>query len=166
MNRRAKEEAFDWVRRGRESDPSPRDAVRWDFLDVRLRTRSEKPEDWVPHLAMILDRTREDRESATLVLSNLVEMGLNYRTEPNPDEPGQVLLDTRPLQSVLAQFGPKITTASGRLGVSATRGEIVWTPGGSTGGGSAQGGIWTPGSGSGQSPPPGGDKPKLILPGR
>ena len=76
MSRRAKDEAFDWVRRGREADPSPRDAVRWDFLEVRLRARSEKPEDWVPHLAMILDRTREDRESAALVLSNLVEMGL------------------------------------------------------------------------------------------
>ncbi|MDB5352288.1 MAG: motif-containing protein [Planctomycetota bacterium] len=164
MNRLAKDEAFDWLRRGREADASSRNAVRWDFLEIRLRSRSEKPEEWVPQLAVVLDRTRDDREAATLVLTNLVEMGL-IRTSPNPDEPGQVLLDTRPLQAVLAQFGPKITTASGRLGVSATQGGI-WTPGGSTGGGgAAQGGIWTPGSGSAQ-PSGGGDKPKLILPGR
>jgi hypothetical protein len=63
---------------------------------------------------------------------------------------------------LLAEYGPRVTTASGQLGVAATKGEI-WTPS-SQGGGSSPGGIWTPGS----TPPSsgGGDKPKLIIPGR
>src|SRR5262249_24741206 len=156
------DEARDWLRRGRAADPSPRNAVRWDFLEVRLRSRTEPPEDWVAHLAMVLDRTRDDRESASLVLTNLIEMGL-VRTSPNPDDPGQILLDTRPLQSVLSQYGPKITTSTGRLGVSATQGGL-WTPGGTSPGGG--GAIWTPGSGAAASASPGSEKPKLIIPGR
>ena len=152
-------EVFGWVTRGRQADKEPANAVRWDFLDLRLRARSETPESWVPQLAVILERYAEDRSVSSTVMSNLMDMGL-VRTAPNPDESGQMLLDTRPLQAVLGQYGPKITTASGRLGVSATQGG-VWTPGGSTGGGG--GTIWTPGGSTSQ---PGGDKPKLIIPGR
>jgi hypothetical protein len=70
-----------------------------------------------------------------------------------------MMIDSRPLQIVLERYGPRVTTASGDLGVSATSGGI-WTPGGSSGGG---GGLWTPGSGPA---PGGGDKPRLIIPGR
>ena len=160
LSRRApKEEVFGWLNRGRQADKTPSNAVRWDFLDLRLRARGEPPESWVPMLAVILERYAEDRASSTAVMTNLLDMGL-VRTSPNPDERGQMLLDTRPLQAVLAQYGPKITTAAGRLGVSATQGN-VWTPGGPAAGGG--GTIWTPG---GATPQAGGDKPKLIIPGR
>ena len=160
LARRApKDEVFGWVARGRHADRTAINAVRWDFLELRLRARSEPPEAWVPQLAVILERYAEDRASSSAVMSNLLDMGL-VRTSPNPDDRGQMLLDTRPLQAVLSQYGPKITTATGRLGVSATQGG-VWTPGGSAAGGG--GAIWTPGGATSQA---GGDKPKLIIPGR
>ena len=154
-----KEEAQGWITKGRASDPRPEDAPRWDFLDVRLRARTERPQEWVPQLAVLLERYAEDRAASTAVMSNLMEMGL-VQMSPNPDDRGQMLLDTRPLQAVLAEYGPKITTASGRLGVSASQAK-VWSPE-SAAGGTSPGGIWTPGSGA--APPT--DKPKLIIPGR
>ena len=74
--------------------------------------------------------------------------------------PTDMMLDSRRLQAVLMEYGPKVTTASGGLGVSAAKGEI-WTPSGPAGGGSG-GGLWTPGGAAA----PGGEKAKLIIPGR
>jgi hypothetical protein len=62
------------------------------------------------------------------------------------------------LQQLIARYGPRVQTASGEVGVSATRGGI-WTPGAPQGGG----GVWTPGSGQGA---PAAEKPRLILPGQ
>ena len=156
-------EARDLLDRGRQVDPPARRAANapfWDMAGIKLRVRAEGPESWVPDLAIILDRYGEDQAAIQIIIRGLVELGL-VRFVPNPDDPQDVLLDSRTLQALLAEFGPRVTTASGRLGVSATRPD-VWTPG-STAGGSG-GGIWTPGSGSAGQPP--GDKPKLILPGR
>jgi tetratricopeptide (TPR) repeat protein len=160
------EEAFDWLRRGRQADPASsraRNAAVWDMVEIRLRARSEAPESWVPELAFILARYRDDPESNRTVLLALVEMRL-IQLVPGSDRPDDMRMDPRPLQALLAEYGPRVTTASGHLGVAATKGEI-WTPGSSTGGGA----IWTPGSGpaSGAArPSPGGEKPKLIIPGR
>ncbi len=160
----------DWIAQGRRADPpasKARNAPIWDMVEVRLRARLDRPEVWVPELAIVLERYAGDPTANQVILMNLVEMGL-VRMGPNPDNPNDVLLDSRPLQSVLAEFGPRVTTASGRLGVSATKPDL-WTPGGSTSS-SGGGGLWTPGSGN-PAPTPGaasgsGDKPKLILPGR
>jgi tetratricopeptide (TPR) repeat protein len=154
--------AQEWLRRGREADPLGRskNAVRWDLLDVRLRTRTEEPEQWVPALAVVLDRYREDRAASPTVLSTLVELGL-VQMVAHPDDPEQVLLDSRPLLALLAEYGPRITTASGSLGVAASQ-PSIWTPGQAAGGGSG-GGLWTPGSGGGEG---GGGEKKLIIPGR
>jgi tetratricopeptide (TPR) repeat protein len=157
------DEAQEWLRRGREADPLGRtkNAVRWDLLDVRLRTRYEEPEQWVPALAVVLDRHREDRAASPVVLTSLVEMGL-VEMVPHPENPEQMLLDSRPLMALLAEYGPRITTASGSLGVAATQ-PTIWTPGAAAGGGGSTtgGGLWTPGSGE-----PGGGEKKLIIPGR
>ena len=110
------------------------------MFELQLRTRFDRPEEWVPELAVILDRYRENENASMLITTRLMEMGLIRLASP-PDQPGELMLDTRMLQQLLAHYGPKVTTASGYLGVSATRGEI-WTPG-SEAKGSA---IWTPGS--------------------
>ena len=110
---------------------------------------------------MVLERHATDPTANQIILMNLIEMGL-MRMGPNPDNPDDILLDSRPLQSVLAEYGPRVTTASGRLGVSATKNEL-WTPGGPSAGGG--GALWTPGSDAGAASPAGG-KSKLILPGR
>ena len=165
-------EAFEWVRRGRQSDPTSsrvRNAPIWDMLEIGLKGRSQPPETWVPDLAVILDRYGKDPDANQTIMMALVDMGL-IRLVPGSNKPGDMMVDPRPLQALLSQYGPRVTTASGQLGVAATQGEI-WTPGGST---SSAGGIWTPGSapssagaGAGAAPPPpGGEKPRLIIPGR
>jgi len=155
--------AFDWVRRGRQADPASsraRNAPVWDMLEVRLRMQTEEPEVWVPDLAVVMERYRDDSVAYQVILRTLLDLGL-ISVAPNPDRPDDFLIDSRPLQALLAEYGPRVTTASGGLGVSATRGE-VWTPGQSGGGGA----IWTPGSQAGPPPSAGGEKPRLIIPGR
>ncbi len=158
----SREKVFAWLEQGRSGDKSPVNTVRWDFLELRLRVRFEKPEEWVPQLAILLERYGENRETTTVAMTNLLEMGL-MELVPNPEDPSQMQIDTRRLQLVLSKFGPKITTASGRLGVSATQGGL-WTPGGESSSGGGGGGIWTPGSAKASGA--GSDKPKLIIPGR
>ena len=156
-----KEAAQSWLARGRQADSPTRKAANaplWDMIEVRLKARSERPEVWVPELAIVLDRYSQDPAANQVLLMNLVELGL-VRLSPNPDNPEDILLDSRPLQAVLAEYGPRVTTASGRLGVSATKPDL-WTPGGPASG--SGGALWTPGSGN----PPPGEKSKLILPGR
>lgn len=159
--RGAPQEAADWVRRGRETDPQGRGprGRHWDILELRMRSQTEPAESWVPQLAVLMQSTSADRETESLLLSFLVELGL-IELMPHPDQPGQVLMDTRRLQAIMQVYGPRITTATGELGVSATGGPL-WTPESATGGATTPGGIWTPG-GASQS---GGEK-KLILPGR
>ena len=156
------DQARAWLAKGRQADSPARrrqNAPLWDMIEVRLKARSERPEVWVPELAIVLDRYAQDQSASQILLMNLVEIGL-VRMVPNPDDPNDVLLDSRPLQSVMAEYGPRVTTASGRLGVSASRPD-VWTPGGPAAG--PGGALWTPGSDAGAQS---GDKPKLIIPGR
>jgi hypothetical protein len=129
--------------------------------EVRLRARLDRLEDWVPELSIVLDRYHTDPAANQAIVSHLVALGL-IQMARHPDNPDEILLDSRPLQLLLTQFGPKVTTASGRLGVSAARGGI-WTPGSEAGG--AGGGLWTPGSNAGP-PAAASDKPRLIIPGR
>ena len=155
--------AIDWLRRGRTAEDAktgPASSAAWDMFEVRLVAPFDPPEQWVPELAAILDRYRDSREADQTLMLSLVGMGL-LQIAPNHENPEQVLVDSRPLQMLMDQYGPRITTSSGRLGVSATKPE-VWTPDSRAGGSTTPGGIWTPGSSQGS----GGDKPKLIIPGR
>ena len=155
-------EAADWVRRGRQADPAVKrvqNAPLWDMLELRLRAQTEKPEIWVPELAVLLDRYHDNQQATQVIVMNLIDMGL-IEMVSSPDRPGETFLDTRGLQMLLSDYGPRVTTAAGRLGVSATRPEI-WTPGASTG---SSGGIWTPGSSAAPAPQGGPDK-KIIITG-
>ena len=157
------DEAFRRIEEGRRAEPAaqrPHNAPAWDMLEIGLKARTQEPEQWVPELAIVLERYRENQASSQALMMSLLQMGL-VRMAPNPDVPGDYLLDPRPLQALMSEYGPRVTTASGQFGVAATKGGI-WTPGSETGG--QAGGIWTPG---GASPSQGGpDKPKLIIPGR
>jgi tetratricopeptide (TPR) repeat protein len=136
-------------------------APSWDMIEIAVRARLQPPEAWVPELAVVLDRYRDDPTASQVLMLNLLEMGL-IQMAPNPDNPKDYLIDPRPLQALMAEYGPRVTTASGQLGVSATKGGL-WTPGSEAG--PQSGGIWTPGS-SAPSRPGDAEKPKLIVPGR
>ncbi len=165
-----REEALALVDRGRRDEPIPHraeNAPRWDMLHVRLRARTEPLEAWVPELAVVLERHREGQTANTIILTNLLDMGLVQMT-PNPEDSSQMLLDSRRLMAVLSRYGPRVTTAQGTLGASAAKPEI-WTPDRASG---STGGVWTPGSanappqGQGQGQPGTGEKPGLYLPGQ
>lgn len=165
MREGRKDEAYSWIDRGLAAEsPSERaeNLARWDMLRIRIRAEFEPPETWVPELAAILEGQTKNSKPKEPVILGLLEMGL-IRIEPHPEKEGDVMLDTSPLQALIRQYGPRITTAEGTLGVSVAKGGI-WTPGGSTSSGG--GAIWTPGTGS--PPPPGEsekEKPKLFIPG-
>ncbi|MGO9598963.1 MAG: tetratricopeptide repeat protein [Isosphaeraceae bacterium] len=150
--------ALGWTRRGRaDDDPQqhPESPAYWDFLAVRICASFDQLEEWVPELSAVLERHSNNDKAAPIIVSQLAEMGL-VQPVPNPDRPGDIMLDTRPLQQLLKLYGPKLATSSGYVGVSATRSEI-WTPESAAKGSS----IWTPGSdvGAGTS-----EKPRIIVP--
>ena len=130
------------------------------MFDIRVRAQAEEPTEWVPDLAVLLDRYGPNENALRIVVSWLLEMGL-LQMVPNPDEPGTVIMDSQPLHQLLQAYGPRVTTSTGLLGVSATRGGL-WMPGGPAepGGGT---GIWTPGSTTASAENEE-TRPKLILP--
>jgi tetratricopeptide (TPR) repeat protein len=168
--------ALEWLRRGRQADPASArasNAPYWDMLEIRLRSRVDPPESWVAELAVVLQRHGNDKVANEKVVMALIDMGL-MRLVARAERPEEVFLDASPLQALMEAYGPRITTASGELGVAASRGQL-WTPGSEPGG--SGGALWTPGSGSsagssappaaGAAPaPPGGERPRLIIPGR
>jgi hypothetical protein len=152
--------ALEWVARGRarETNRDLATAVAWDLLEVQIKATLDRLDDWVPELVAVLDRYRGKQEASMQLTARLLDMGL-IELASSPDQPGEVMLDTRRLQQLISLYGPKVTTAGGYLGVSATKGEI-WTPG-SESRGSA---IWTPGSGLDAAGS--GERPKIIVSGQ
>jgi hypothetical protein len=135
------------IERGRQADPEQDRAdraVTWDLMAVRMRSQIEKPEQWVPDLARVMEQYRENQQAAPVITATLVDMGL-LRLVADPMNPEQVFIDTRMLRQVLSRFGPRIVSASGAP---------------TAGGGGSK--IWTPGQPSG----PGGESKSLIIPGR
>jgi tetratricopeptide (TPR) repeat protein len=154
-------EALAWVERGRRADPPAQRAQHaplWDMMELRLRARAEEPERWVGELAALLDHYAHDERANAIILEGLIHLGL-IQMSPHPDRPGEFLLDSRPLQHLLSEYGPKITTATGRVAVAVTK-PTIWTPSAETG---TKSGLWTPSTGT---PPATGDTSKLIIPGR
>jgi tetratricopeptide (TPR) repeat protein len=157
------DEALRWLERGRAAEPASQRAAtapHWELLELRLRTKSDPAEQWVPFLAALLDRYRDSPENSELILSALLSMGLVHPVR-DPEQPEQIFLDSRPLEALLARYGPRITTADGELGVSAAR-PAIWTPE-SEARGTTPGGVWTPDQGTAGADP---NKSKLIIPGR
>ncbi len=155
-------EAESWLGRGRESDRPDQKAARaitWDMLGLHIQIIFDEPDVWVPVLALILERVRGSKEATGVVILRLIELGL-VKPVPDPYHADQMGLDTRVLEYYLSHYGPRVTTATGELGVAASRGSI-WTPGAAAAGGG--GTIWTPGS---TSPQPPGGKGALFVPGQ
>jgi hypothetical protein len=108
----------------------------------------------------MLDRYANDPAASQMLTLNLINMGL-IELVSDPEDPNKAMLDTRPLQVLLSRYGPRVTTASGRLGGAPGK-SAIWTPGAEPSGGGS-GGLWTPGADA-KPAPPGGEK-KLIITG-
>jgi tetratricopeptide (TPR) repeat protein len=159
-------EAERWLNRGRDSDPTDqraKNAIAWEMLGIQLQIILDEPAVWVPNLAVLLERTRNNPEASGLVFVRLVELGL-IKLVPDPYHPDQMGIDAGILEHLLKEYGPRVTTATGELGVSASRGQI-WTPGSAAGGagdGTKKAAIWTPGAASAAA----GEKRRVIVPGQ
>ena len=108
-------------------------ALAWEMIDLQSQMVLDGPEVWVPSLAVILERYRGNQEATSAVILRLINLGL-VQVVQDPNRPDQMVLDTRTLDHYLTEYGPRVTTAGGQLGVAATRGEI-WTPDSAGGGG-------------------------------
>jgi tetratricopeptide (TPR) repeat protein len=154
-----------WLKRGRESDSPGRsaiDRIAWEMLGLHVQMLFDEPADWVPNLAAILDASRGSQEATSYVFVRLMELGL-VKPVPDPYNPDQMAIDTRVLEYLLKEYGPRVTTTTGELGVAASRSSI-WTPGTAVAaGGGGPAGIWTPGSPAPGSP---GEKRRVIVPGQ
>jgi tetratricopeptide (TPR) repeat protein len=150
-----REAMLGFIERGRaaETERNSKAAARWDLTEIECRMFLEPPANWAPALAGVLDRYAGDKAANEVVLQKLIAMKL-IAIAPHPENPDQMLLDSRPLQALLTQFGPRVAPASATVGKPG-----IWTP--QSAAAPAAGGVWTPGS----EPAPG-DKPKLIIPGR
>ena len=165
VNRDDPAAALSWMDRGRQTDPHIAQMANiWDIEEFRLRSRFEPVPEWVPRLVVVMDRVRNNPQATSYLTRVLISMGL-VRVVADPHDPKKRLLDPSGLQSLITQFGPRITTASGEVGISAAQGGI-WTPDSDRG--RAASSIWTPGSGPAPpaGEPAGRDKPRLIVPGR
>jgi tetratricopeptide (TPR) repeat protein len=154
-------QAEHWLNKGRQAEsPQKRSAhsIAWDMVGLQVKMLLDTPDVWVPVLAVILERCRGNQEATSAVLLRLVSLGL-VQAAVDPNHPGQLVLDTHILEAYLKRYGPRVTTATGELGVAASQNEI-WTP---ESPGSASP-IWTPGSGP--APARTAEKSKLILPGQ
>ena len=168
--------ALNLIAQGRSHDSEPnldlKDIV-WSLAELRARAMLTEPAAWVPMLAVMMDRKRPSQNAEQVtqtMIMGLIDLGL-IRVARNPQQPEQAQLDTRVLEMLLQQYGPKIKTPSGELGISASKGGI-WTPGQSNPTPAASGGskIWTPSQAGGSNPPPSAagpeSAPKLFVPGR
>ena len=144
--------AMEWVRRGRQAEPPARRATaapHWDMFELQLRTRLDRPEEWVPDLAAILERYRQDNERVD-----------DDHARAAGDGAGPPDLATRPAGRADARhaacsssswrvYGPKVTT---RLRLPRRLGDprrdldagfggqglpAIWTPGSETQAGGA-----------------------------
>ena len=111
-------EATHWLARGVESEPPLKrsaHALAWEMIELQVQMVLDDPEVWVPTLAVILDRYRGNQEATSAVFLRLINLGL-VQVVPDPNHPDQMVLDTRMLEYYLSQYGPRVTTASGRAG--------------------------------------------------
>jgi tetratricopeptide (TPR) repeat protein len=152
-----------WLERGRDCEaPLKRSAnvIAWEMIALQIQMMLDSPDVWVKSLAVILERYRGNQEATSAVFMRLINLGL-VQVVPDANRPDQVALDTRTLEYYLDQYGPRVTTAAGELGVAARQDEI-WTPDSGRGGGGSP--IWTPGSAA--TPAAGGGKSKIIVTGQ
>ena len=148
----------EWIRRGRQAESlraTPR-TLEWELTELQVSTLLDGPEVWVPSIVVLLERYRGNQDATYAVLYRLVQMGL-VRPMVNPKRPGQVLLDMGILDQLIAEYGPRVTTAAGDRG-----GAEIWTPDSARGGAA----IWTPGSDAAPASGAGQERSRLILPGQ
>ncbi len=138
-------DAESWLARGREADPPAQrsaHALAWNMVGLELDMMLDPPDAWVPKLGGLLEKHCVDREATLAVFTRLAQLGLVHLRQ-DPNNPDQAILDTRFLESLLAQYGPRVVVAGAEPGSGAAAGQgQIWTPGSAA----KPGAVWTPGA--------------------
>jgi tetratricopeptide (TPR) repeat protein len=155
-SRKDRADTQELIRRGRQAEAlrPTRRSLEWELIEFQASTLLDTPEVWVPTIAAILARYRDNKDATTAVLYRLTRIGL-VQPVVDPKRPGEILLDTSLLEQLIAHYGPRIATAAGDRGG-------LWTPEAARGGSA----IWTPGSENAPAGAADQERPKLILPGQ
>ena len=133
-------EASEWIRRGRQAESlraTPRTLV-WELADLQVSTLSTGPRSGSPPSPSCSSAITATRTPPTPCSTAWWRWGWSGPWSI-PKRPDQVLLDMGILDQLIAQYGPRVTTAAGDRGAAAER---IWTPDSARGGAA----IWTPGS--------------------
>jgi len=136
------EEALRTIEQGRQADPlraKGSHAATWDLLEARVRSQAEPPESWVPLFQKLFQRYSASKETLPVLIHHLSQLGL-VRLIPHPEQPDTAMLDTAPLDFLIARYGSKIIPATRHpeLGDREPVRPKIWIPGGDEGSGSAK----------------------------
>ncbi len=119
----------------------------------------EHPAVWVPRLNELLVKYAKDPDALQSLFRMLLQLGL-IRPVQHPSKPSEVLMDSRPLEVLMAHFAQRQPGALDLTPVTADLTGKIWTP--DAGGPAATPPVWSPGQ---PQPAAAAAKPKLWTPG-
>ena len=122
-------QAEHWLAKGRQAEsPQKRSAhsLAWEMIGLQVKNAA-RPARSVGSRARGHPRSMSRQPGSDVGGALAVgQFGL-VQAGVDPKRPDQLILDTRILEQYLKRYGPRVTTATGELGVAASQGEI-WTP--------------------------------------
>jgi tetratricopeptide (TPR) repeat protein len=154
--------AAEWIRKARESDAAlgaGDNRPVWEVAEWELSLDFDPPAVWVPPLADMLKKYAGHQETLQTLIRILLRLGL-VRPVQDPSKPSEVLMDWRPLEYLMVQYGRRQPGALDLTPVTADQSGKIWTP--DAGGPAAAPPVWSPGQ---AQPAAVGEKPKLWTPG-
>ncbi len=154
--------AAEWIRKARESDAAlgaGGNRPVWEVAEWELSLDFDPPAVWVPPLADMLKKYAGHQETLQTLIRILLRLGL-VRPVQDPSKPSEVLMDWRPLEYLMVQYGRRQPGALDLTPVTADQSGKIWTP--DAGGPAAAPPVWSPGQ---AQPAAIGEKPKLWTPG-
>lgn len=151
--------AQDWIGKAHRFDAdagvSP-ERPSWDIVEWQLSFQFDRPEQWAPRLAELMQKFGQNKEASSEMMLTLVRLGL-ARLVPHPQDPNRMLLDARLLEQILARYASRQASPLDLSPVSGQPGKI-WTPGSEAAAGASP--IVLPGQEPAVAP-----RSKLVIPG-
>jgi len=151
--------AQDWIVKARRFDSDAGvtpERPTWDIVEWQLSFQFDRPEQWAPRLAELMQKFGQNKEASSEMMLTLVRLGL-ARLVPHPQDPNRMLLDARLLEQILARYASRQASPLDLSPVGGQSGKI-WTPGSEAAAGGSP--IVLPGQDPAAAP-----RSKLVIPG-
>jgi hypothetical protein len=151
--------AQEWIGKARRFDADAGVAPErptWDIVEWQLSFQFDRPEQWAPRLAELMQKFGKNQEASSEMMMTLVRLGL-ARLVQHPQDPNRVMLDARLLEQILARYASRAASPLDLSPVGGQPGKI-WTPGSEAAAGGSP--IVLPGQ-----EPAAAARSKLVIPG-